>query len=141
MLNSKLVYNIFVGLMSIYLIGCSEKSQDVTAEPEMEIAVDFQEVHLCSKISPEMKVAYAPRGTKFYDVRLMENGQAERYLGGGRWVEDGTGLIPEGVLTRHYSGPCPPKNQKVSYSYIITAMESENSQPLATRIYRFTPDF
>ena len=130
-----------MALMLLSLVGCSEKTQVATAEPEMEISVDFQEVHLCSKISPEMTVAYAPKGTKFYEVRLMENGQTERYLGGGRWVEDGTGIIPEGVLTRHYSGPCPPKNQKLTYSYIITAMESENSQPLATRIYKITPDF
>ena len=131
----------FVLFLSMILLGCSEKTQEVEPEPAMEVSVDFRAVHLCSRISPEMTVMYAPKGTKFYEVRLLENGQVERYLGGGRWQEDGTGLIPEGVLTRHYTGPCPPKDQKVEYVYVITAMESENSQPLATRIYKFTPDF
>lgn len=106
----------------------------------MTISVDFREVHRCSRISPEITVAYAPKGTKFYDVRLIEEGQQDRFLGGGTWQADGTGLIPEGALTRHYTGPCPPKDREVEYAYVISAMETENGQPLAVRLFRFHPD-
>lgn len=131
-----------LAFLMLVLTSCAGKEEE-TAPPSqgMLINVDFQEVHLCSRISPEITVAYAPEGTKFYDIRLMEEGPVERYLGGGTWKEDGTGLIPEGVLTRHYTGPCPPADRRVAYTYVVTAMESENSQPLATRLYRFTPDF
>lgn len=132
---------IVILIMAALLPGCAEKSGEPEPEESMQVSVDFREIHLCSKISPEITVAYAPRGTKFYDVRLMEEGSGERYLGGGSWQEDGTGLIPEGALTRHYTGPCPPKDRRVQYVYAITAMESEYGQPLETRLYRFTPDF
>ena len=74
-------------------------------------------------------------------MRLIEYGaEEERFFGGGTWVEDGTGVIPEGVLTRHYRGPCPPGTKAVEYAYVVSAMESENSQPLAVRLYRFTQE-
>lgn len=129
---------ILCGAIALLAAGCAE--QEAPPPTEMDIAVDFREVHRCSRISPEITVAYAPKGTKFYDVRLMESGNPERYLGGGQWPDDGSGLIPEGALTRHYTGPCPPDGKRVEYTYIVTALESANGQPLATRIYRFVPE-
>lgn len=122
------------------LTACGSSEPAPEEAQGMEISVDFREVHLCSRISPEITVAYAPKGTKFYDVRLVENTPEERFLGGGMWPADETGLIPEGALTRHYSGPCPKADQRIAYTYVVTAMESENGQPLAVRLYRFTPE-
>lgn len=135
-----------MGVFSIIFTGffllCACASQDATVEeePGMTVNVDFREVHRCSRISPEITVAYAPHGTKFYDVRLVERGEQERFLGGGTWQEDGSGLIPEGALTRHYTGPCPPADRKVEYVYVVTAMENENSQPLAVRLFKWLPE-
>ncbi len=125
--------------LMLIVAGCAGKSNDAEVQT-MSINVDFGEVHLCSRISPEITVAYAPKGTNFYDVRLVEFGNQERYLGGGTWVADESGLIPEGVLTRHYMGPCPPKDRRVEYAYVVSAMEENNPQPLAVRLYRFTPE-
>lgn len=124
----------------MFIGGCAWFGDSLEQPETMTINVDFREVHRCSRISPEIKVAYAPAGTKFYDVRLIEYGNEERILGGGTWSEDGSGVIPEGALTRHYIGPCPPADKEVEYAYIVTAMESENSQPLEVRLYRFTPE-
>lgn len=125
-------------LLALALMNGACASKDTTQEaPDMEIAVDFRGVHRCSRISPEITVAYAPKGTKFYDVRLMQGGEEERYMGGGIWREDGSGIIPEGALTNHYTGPCPPKDQETEYFYVVTALESPGSQPLKTRFYRF----
>lgn len=129
---------VFLGLMG--LCACAGKEAAQKPEEQMAIAVDFREVHRCSRISPEITVAYAPRGTKFYDVRLVEEGQNERFLGGGVWAEDGSGLIPEGALTRHYMGPCPPKDKETVFTYVVSAMEEENGQPLAVRLYKFNPN-
>lgn len=141
MRNYHSIFSFFIGI-SFFLCfgGCAQKQDDNTTSQEMEITVDFSEVHLCSRISPEMTVAYAPAGTKFYDVRLVELGEMERFLGGGLWPNDGTGTIPEGALSRHYTGPCPPKDKKIEYQYIISALDKEDGQPLAVRFYRFTPE-
>lgn len=121
--------------LALALGACA--GQEAPETPGMDISVDFREVHRCSRISPEITVAYAPKGTKFYDVRLVQGGEQERFLGGGTWREDGTGLIPEGALTNHYTGPCPPKDRETEYMYVVTAMEAPDAQPLMTRIYRF----
>ncbi len=127
-------------LAPVLICACSAKQEAATRPEDMTISVDFSEVHLCSRISPEITVTYAPKGTKFYDVRLVEEGQQERFLGGGAWPEDGSGLIPEGALTRHYTGPCPPRGREVQYSYVVSAMDRENGQPLAVRLFRFSPN-
>lgn len=130
---------LILGLCS--LSACAAREEAAPApEDNMEISVDFREIHRCSRISPEITVAYAPRGTKFYDVRLVEHGDTDRFLGGGVWNADGSGVIPEGALTRHYTGPCPPRDREIEYAYIVSAMESENGQPLAVRIHRFKPE-
>lgn len=134
---------LFAGLLMAASGLCACASQEETVampENQMDIAVDFREVHLCSRISPEITVAYAPKGTKFYDVRLVEGDEQGRFLGGGVWKEDGTGLIPEGALTRHYTGPCPPKDKVIEYTYVVSALSEENGQPLAVRLYRFKPE-
>ena len=122
------------------LAACAGKDNPEEEVDKFTISVDFQEVHRCSRISPEITVAYAPVGTKFYDVRLIESGERERFLGGGVWPEDGSGLIPEGALTRHYMGPCPPKDRKTEYVYVVSAMEEGNSQPLEVRLFKFDPN-
>ena len=130
----------FIFLCLFLAPACASQEAETGQEPSMTINVDFREVHRCSRISPEITVAYAPHGTKFYDVRLVENGSQERFLGGGTWPEDGSGIIPEGGLTRHYTGPCPPADRSTTYTYVVTAMENENSQPLEVRLFKFNPD-
>ena len=128
--------------LACFILLCSCASKD-TPEEEVDkfmISVDFKEVHRCSRISPEITVAYAPYGTKFYDVRLVESGENERFLGGGTWPEDGSGIIPEGALTRHYTGPCPPQNRKTEYIYVVSAMEEGSNQPLEVRLFKFDPN-
>lgn len=127
-------------LAALLLAACAAKEDDGARDEGMILSVDVREVHRCSRISPEITVAYAPRGTKFYDVRLIEYGEEERFFGGGTWAEDGSGVIPEGALTRHYRGPCPPAGESRDYAYVVSAMESETSQPLAVRLYRFTQE-
>lgn len=130
---------ISVCLTVLILAGCAATDPAAPPQENMEVSVDFREIHRCSRISPEITVAYAPKGTKFYDVRLVEYGETDRFLGGGKWNEDGTGIIPEGALTSHYTGPCPPRDREIEYAYVISAMESEKGQPLEVRLFRFRP--
>lgn len=126
-------------LLSIFLTACAAKEDNAPPEEEMAIAVDFSEVHLCSRISPEITVTNTPQGTSYYDVRLIEVGQPDRFLGGGTWREDGSGVIPEGALTRHYTGPCPPKDRETEYMYVVSAMAEPQGQPLEVRLFRLKP--
>ena len=108
----------------------------------MAVTVTLREVHRCSRISPEIQVAQTPGSTDYYDVRLVEftsDGQ-DLFLGGGEWNNDGSGIIPEGGLTRHYRGPCPPTGQARNYAFIVSAMSRQNMQPLSVRLFRFTQE-
>ena len=130
-----LVGSFVLPLQGCGLFGGSEDSPAVSQT--MEVTVNMQDLHRCSVISPEIQVVNPPQGTKLYDVRLFErNGQEEVFLGGGSWVEDGTGLIPEGALTGRYRGPCPPEGKKREYFFVVSALASEDSQPLAVRLYK-----
>lgn len=128
----------FMFLTSLGLQGCGFfSSEEPTRDDQgMGITVKFQAVHRCSRISPEILVTNPPKGTTVYDVRLIEEqGEGETFLGGGSWSEDGSGLIPEGALTTHYRGPCPPQGQSRKYIYTVSAREGQNPQPLAVRIF------
>lgn len=117
------------------LVACGAKEETIPAEPQgMTVEVDFRSVHRCSRISPHITVTNAPRGTAYFDVRLVEKTPAERLLGGGTWSHDGSGQIPEGGLTKLYSGPCPPAGQERSYIYSVSAMPFGGGQPLSVRM-------
>ena len=108
--------------------------------PTMEVTASLADIHRCSRISPELQIVNPPRGVERYDVRLIEHGDSDTFLGGGSWPADGSGIIPEGALTRHYRGPCPPTGYARDYSFEVSAMGRHSMQPLAVRIYRFTQE-
>ena len=124
---------------ALLLSACAAKSAE-DEQADMTIAVTLRDLHRCSRISPEILVANAPDGTRTFDVRLVEYGDEERFFGGGSWDNDGSGVIPEGGLTRHYRGPCPPAGQSRDYAFVVSAMGQDNLQPLAVRLYRFTQE-
>jgi hypothetical protein len=107
---------------------------------DMSVQVELGEVHRCSRISPEITVFGAPAGTEYFDIRLVEFGEEDRFMGGGSWPNDGSGLIPEGAMMKHYHGPCPPPGRTKEYAYIVSAMGKNTIQPAAVRVYRFTQE-
>lgn len=95
---------------ALLLPACAAKEDGGDAPNDMTISVSLRDVHRCSRISPEIQLANAPADADYFDVRLVEytGDSQELFLGGGSWDNDGSGVIPEGGLTRHYRGPCPP---------------------------------
>lgn len=146
MRQTNLAARIAAALAIFILCGCAAKEEaqgegaQAAAQEDMVVVVDFRDVHRCSRISPEITIQNPPQGTKFYDVRLVERGATERFLGGGRWTEDGGGVIPEGALTRHYTGPCPKSGKTPEYIYVVSAMSEPEGQPLAVRLERLNLD-
>ena len=126
---------------ALLLPACAAKEAE-EAPVGMSITVDLRAVHRCSRISPEIAVAQAPSGTEYFDVRLVEfsGDSQELFLGGGTWNNDGSGTIPEGGLTRHYRGPCPPSGQARDFAFVVLAMSKASMQPLAVRLHRFTQE-
>ncbi|OXS29566.1 MAG: MbtF [Desulfovibrio sp. MES5] len=126
---------------ALLLPACAAKETQ-EAPAGMGVTVNLRDVHRCSRISPEITVDQAPNGTDYYDVRLVEytGDSQELYLGGGTWNNDGTGIIPEGGLTRHYRGPCPPSGQARDFAFVVAAMNKGSMQPLAVRLHRFTQE-
>ncbi|HJA78084.1 MbtF [uncultured Desulfovibrio sp.] len=116
------------------LAACGSKEEALPPDAQgMTVEVDFRPVHRCSRISPNIIVTNAPRGTAYFEVRLMEQEPVERLLGGGTWSHDGSGQIPEGGLTKLYSGPCPPAGKERRYVYAVSAMPFGGGQPLSVR--------
>ena len=120
-------------LPSFFLAGCASRQGGTD---DMEVSAVIRSVHRCSRISPEINIANPPAGTVNYDVVLQDRADPRRYHGGGRWRHDGSGVIPEGGLTKHYMGACPPAGTSRSYQYVVTARDV-NNQPLMTRNYIF----
>ncbi|MBQ9537027.1 MAG: MbtF [Desulfovibrionaceae bacterium] len=132
---------VIVAALALQGCGLFSSESESPATQDMEISVKFQDVHRCSRISPEITIVNPPKGTTGYDVRLVEtHGLDEVVLGGGSWAEDGSGLIPEGAMTGHYRGPCPPKGESRKYIYVVGAKQGQNPQPLAVRVYALDLD-
>lgn len=122
------------------LSGCAMfggDSPSAPAAPDMRMEALFNPtIHRCSRISPEIRIEDIPAGTDRFVVRLVEQqGETERHLGGGEWPNDGSGVIPEGVLNRHYQGPCPPEGREGRFIYVVSAMRRGSPQPLAVRVF------
>lgn len=119
--------------------GCS--SADSTAQDGMSVAVNFGDMHRCSRISPEITIYNAPRETQYFEVRLTPEDNPSQYLGGGRWKcagrnEDNADVIPEGTLVNSYRGPCPSAGSGSHvFRYTVSAMSSSSSTPLAVSSY------
>lgn len=132
--------------MCLGLAACSLFSEDEPGREveipaknnDMTLDVSLSDIHRCSRISPQITVTDPPAGTTSYAVRLVEfTRDGERYLGGGTWNADDSGVIPEGGLTLHYRGPCPPRGKTGSFAYVVSAMGQDKIQPLAVRLYKF----
>lgn len=124
------------------LSGCAMfggETPSAPAAPDMRMEALFNpSIHRCSRISPEIRVEDVPAGTDFFMVRLVEQGETERNMGGGDWPHDGSGVIPAGVLNRHYQGPCPPEGRTGRFTYVVSAMRRSSPQPLAVRVFSVT---
>ena len=133
---------LFPALCAVALLPACASKETQEVPDGMAVTVTLRDVHRCSRISPEIQVAQVPASTEYYDVRLVEftGDSQELYLGGGSWNNDGTGVIPEGGLTRHYRGPCPPSGQSREYAFVVSAMTRQSVQPLSVRLYRFTQE-
>ncbi len=122
-------------LASALFTGCAAQ-QEYDDNSDMDFSVDLRDIHRCSRISPEFEIFDAPEGTASFDVILQEQEDTKRMHGGGSWRNDGSGIIPEGALTRHYMGACPPAGTSRMYQYVVKALDKDK-KPLAIRKYVF----
>lgn len=127
-----------VPMLCLFLVlGCA--ASQPPSPFTMEVDVILRSVHRCSRISPEIRIFGIPPDTAHFDVQLEDRTAPRTLHGGGVWKNDGSGSIPEGALTRHYIGACPPAGMSRSYQYVIIAQDV-NNVPLAARIFVFEQD-
>lgn len=137
------LYALCVALLAGCSLSGSEGNDAAMAESRGGMSIDVKyndRMHRCSRVSPEIDVQNIPAGTETFVVRLIEAEAQERFCGGGSWRNDGSGIIPEGALTRHYQGPCPQAGQSRTYHYVVSAMAKDNPQPLTVRVFPVTPE-
>lgn len=126
-------YALCAGLM--LLAGCATQQPQPGA---MEVSVSLSSMHRCSRISPEITVVNYPSGTANFDVLLQDRMDARKMHGGGIWPNDGSGVIPEGGLTRHYMGPCPSGGAR-EYQYRVRALDAQGNV-LGSTMYIFVQE-
>lgn len=124
-------------LCALLMCGCAVGQSSPPSG--MDVDVILRAVHRCSRISPEIHIFGVPDQTASFDVRLEDRSNPRKFHGGGTWKNDGTGIIPEGALTRHYIGACPPAGTPRSYQYVVIAQDV-NNVPLSARIFVFEQD-
>lgn len=122
----------YIALAGLLLAGCASHQDD-----GMSAAVVLRDMHRCSRVSPEIDLDNVPSGTTRFDVKLEDVRDARKFHGGGSWPNDGSNSIPEGALTKHYIGACPPPGSTGSYQYVISAVD-EAGNSLAVRAVPFT---
>ncbi len=125
---------LLIMLTTVFFTGCA--SQQFEDGNDMDVTAVIRSIHRCSRISPEIEVYNAPLETARFDVTLEDRSDPSRIHGGGSWPNDGSGSIPEGALTRHYMGACPPANTSRSYQYVVKAIDV-NNKVLVIRNYIF----
>ncbi len=123
-------------LVTVLLVGCGTQQPVYHDNSDMEVSVVLRSVHRCSRISPEIEIFNPPANTANFEVILQDRTDVDRMHGGGVWRNDGSGIIPEGALNRHYVGACPPAGTSRSYQYVVKALDSQQNT-LVTRHYIF----
>jgi hypothetical protein len=93
----------------------------------MEVAFSWEGVEPCTHVSPEIRVADFPEGTKRLLVKLKNISEPDWNQGGGDIEHDGSGVIPEGALDIGYNGPCPPSDQRQKYEFRVMAVDAEGT--------------
>ncbi len=113
---------LFSLMVMCFFSGCAIM-QD--SDDDMQVSAVIRSVHRCSRISPEIEIYNIPKDTMRFEVSLQDRADLSRIHGGGMWNNDESGIIPEGALTRHYMGACPPEGESRSYQYVVKALASD----------------
>ncbi len=114
---------LLLSLMVTFLLpGCAVMQE---SSDDMQVSAVIRSVHRCSRISPEIEIYNIPKDAKTFEVSLQDRADLSRIHGGGNWNNDDTGIIPEGALTRHYMGACPPEGESRSYQYVVKAFAAD----------------
>jgi phosphatidylethanolamine-binding protein (PEBP) family uncharacterized protein len=100
-----------------------------TAALAGDLTVDFKfdSSSRCSRTSPEIRVGGVPEGTVAFRVRLKDKNVPSWRHGGGKVVNDGSGIIPKGALTDGYNGPCPPSGSHY-YVFTVQALDTKDEE-------------
>lgn len=124
---------VYLLLVAVLLLpGCASRQDE-----GLDAKLRLNNMHRCSRISPEFDLINIPDGTTRFEVKLENLSDPRKFHGGGSWANDGSNSIPEGALTRHYIGACPSAGAIGNYQYVITALDA-NGQPLEVKIVSFT---
>lgn len=123
---------VYILFAAVLLTGCASQQSE-----GLDATLRLNSMHRCSRISPEIDLVNIPDGTVRFEVKLEDMGESRKMHGGGTWAHDGSNIIPEGALTRHYIGACPPAGTVGNYRYVITAVDAQG-QPLEVKAVQFT---
>ncbi|GFK92930.1 hypothetical protein NNJEOMEG_00758 [Fundidesulfovibrio magnetotacticus] len=112
---------LLVAFVLLLAASCKQANME-PGGPELSVSFRFEKGHRCASVSPELRIANVPPGTKSFDIRLKDRDVPTWNHGGGKVPNDGSGVIGEGALSS-YNGPCPPSGSHV-YEFTVQALDA-----------------
>ena len=79
----------------------------------------------CSNISPALKVTGFPKETKSFSVRMVDMNEPTKNHGGGKILNDGSGMIPSGAFD-DYVGPCLSGGSH-RFQFVVKALDAQGT--------------
>jgi len=114
--------------------GCADDSSDRVSElsKAQKMVVSFSWPKDYGKCfdpkNPEIRVSNFPKDTVYFKVKVIDIQNNDYDHGGGTVTNDGTGVIPYGILN-NYQGPCPSQapTGTGTYEFTVSAFNTNDS--------------
>ena len=108
----------------LFLVGCATEQVAPNA-PALGVEYSWKGIANCSNISPAIKVTGFPKETKSFSVRMVDLNDSMVNHGGGKILNDGSGMIPSGAFD-DYRGPCLQGGSH-RFQYVVKALDEKDT--------------
>jgi phosphatidylethanolamine-binding protein (PEBP) family uncharacterized protein len=108
----------------LFFIGCATETMAPNA-PSLGVEYSWKGIANCSNISPAIKVTGFPKETKSFSVRMVDLNDSMVNHGGGKIVNDGSGMIPSGAFD-DYRGPCL-QGSVHRFEFVVKALDEKGT--------------
>jgi len=107
-----------------FVVGCATEK---VAPNALTLGVEYswKGIANCSNISPAIKVTGFPKETKSFSVRMSDLNDSTVNHGGGKILNDGSGMIPSGAFD-DYRGPCL-QGSVHRFQFIVNALDEQGT--------------
>ena len=108
----------------LFFAGCAMEQVAPNAT-KLGVEYSWKGIANCSNISPELRVTGFPKETKSFLVRMSDLNDSMANHGGGKILNDGSGIIPSGAFD-DYRGPCLSGSTH-RFQFVVKALDEKGT--------------